>query len=275
MLAGLSPEQAIRQGSRSFALASIFLPASSREQAYLLYQWCRNSDDLIDEAPDLPTARQRLALLENPDESQQHLKPPSWVEPRHRDDFLAGLRMDVDKCRYESLTDLELYCYRVAGVVGLMMCPVIGADPEKAPAHAAALGKAMQLTNIARDIQTDARMGRVYVPEQLLPDASAPKLAQEPELALPAVTTLLSVADQWYEEGLKGIRFLPMKTAFAIAVAGKVYQAIGHKLLRKAARNPAAAWRHRTVVSWPEKLLAVVTAGLLVIQVKFSGAVRS
>lgn len=268
MLEGLSPEQAIRQGSRSFALASMFLPAHRRRQAHILYQWCRNCDDLIDDAPDLQTAMQRLAELQNPGESQQQLVPPDWIDPRHREDFLAGLRMDVEGFRYQSLTDLELYCHRVAGVIGLMMCPVLGADPVRAPASAAALGRAMQLTNIARDVQADARMGRVYLPEELLPGSSAPVLACEPERALPAIKVLLNLADRWYQEGLEGIRFLPLHTAFAIAVAGKVYQAIGHRLLRKAKRNPAAAFRRRTVISMPEKLIAVVDGVLLVLRIK-------
>ena len=106
------------------------------------------------------------------------------------------------------------------------------------------------------------------LPEELLPGVSAPALALEPERALPAIRVLLRLADCWYQEGLEGIRFLPLRTAFAIAVAGKVYQAIGHKLLRNAARDPAAAFRSRTVVSLPEKLIVMLTAVLLVTRIQ-------
>jgi phytoene synthase len=175
--------------------------------------------------------------------------------------------MDVEGFHYQTLADLELYCYRVAGVVGLMMCPVLGADPARAPAPAAALGRAMQLTNIARDVQADAQMGRMYLPEELLPSSSVEALACEPERALPAIKVLLHLADRWYQEGMEGIRFLPLRTAFAIAVAGKVYQAIGRKLLRDARGSPAAAFRRRTIVSVPEKLIAVLDAVLLVVRI--------
>jgi len=264
----LTPEEAIRQGSKSFALASIFLPRSCRFAAYQLYQWCRNCDDAIDEAPDLVVAKQRLAELEDPAATPRHLKAPDWVKDWHRAEFIAGLRMDVENRRYATLSDLEVYCFRVAGVVGLMMCPLLGAHPVHAPPHAAALGTAMQLTNIARDIQADARMGRIYVPADLLPEVAPARLAAEPEHAHDAVRILLARAETLYEEGLRGTAWLPWRVAFAIAAAGKIYQRIGVKLLRAAEKNPTAAFRQRTIVLMPEKLVALIFAVTTLLRVK-------
>jgi phytoene synthase len=254
-----SPGQAIRQGSRSFALASLFLSPGSRIRAHELYQWCRECDDLIDEATSRSDLARRISLLEQ-------VRAPGWVDPAHVRELIAGFKMDAAGTRYQTLGELELYCFRVAGVVGLMMCPLIGADPVRGPAPAQALGKAMQLTNIARDVQADAQIERVYVPGDFLPGNSFPsaRLADEPELALPGVVRLLEIADRWYEEGLDGLRWLPLRSAFAIAVAARVYQKIGHLLLARARRSPAWAFRQRTVVSRAAKLAAVLEAAWFV-----------
>ncbi len=270
----ISPEEVIRQGSKSFALASFFLPRSTRHDALRLYQWCRNCDDRIDEAPDRSAALRGLQEIECATDANSPFSPPAWVDPAHRAEFLAGFRMDLEDTRYATVSELEQYCFRVAGVVGLMMCPVIGADPIRAPAPAAALGKAMQLTNIARDIQADARIGRVYIPADLMPGLGAHdlarELAHEPERALPAVRSLLRLADRWYDEGFRGIAFLPLRTAVAIAFAGKLYQQIGHELLKTAASDPKTAFRNRTVVPTTRKILLFIPALLLVVKVKIA-----
>jgi phytoene synthase len=266
----LTPAEAIRQGSKNFALASLFLPARCRDRALILYQWCRNCDDAIDEAPDVEAARIRLTRMEDRDFAGPALAGPDWLDAWQRSEFIAGMRMDVEGRHYANLQELEQYCFRVAGVIGLMMCPLLGAQADVAPPHAVSLGNAMQLTNIARDIQADARMGRIYLPENLLRDVdmSPDVLATQPELAYPAVKLLLSRAEELYEHGFQGIAWLPWRVAFAIAVAGKVYQRIGHKLLRAASENPAAAFRQRTVVSIPGKFVAVASAVWLVLRIK-------
>ena len=83
------------------------------------------------------------------------------------------------------------------------------------------------------------------------------------------VRILLNRADELYEHGFRGLAWLPWRVAFAIAVAGKVYQRIGHKLLRRANANPAVAFQRRTVVSWPGKAVAVASAAWLFIRIKW------
>jgi phytoene synthase len=265
----VSPSQAINQGSKSFALASIFLPEFCRERVFQLYQWCRRCDDAIDEAPDAQSARSRLSRMEDRKSSGPLLSGPEWIDDWQRSEFIAGMRMDVENARYETIKDLEQYCFRVAGVVGLMMCPLLGAHPQMAAPHAVALGSAMQLTNIARDVQADARLGRIYIPQDLLLQVVEPDaLSVYPELAYPAIVGLLKRADELYEYGLAGIEWLPWRVAFAIAIAGKVYQRIGHKLLRAATNNPQHAFRRRTVVSKLGKIVAVTHGIWLVIKIK-------
>jgi phytoene synthase len=261
-----APEQIIRQGSRTFWLASLFLPPPNRAKAYTLYEWCRRCDDLIDEATSASELEEQISSIDR-------APFPPFVNPAHARELLEGFRMDVQGTTYKTFSELELYCFRVAGVVGLMMCPLIGADPEHGPAPAQALGKAMQLTNIARDVQADAKLGRLYLPSELWKlkgDSSsfdtsgevpsAAQLAEKPELARPVVLRLLQTADLWYQEGLRGLRYLPLRSAIAIAVAGLAYQKIGHVLLKKAKRDPVLAFRNRTVVPLISKLLIILKA---------------
>lgn len=264
----MSPAEAIRQGSKSFSLASIFLPSHCRERVLMLYQWCRSCDDAIDEAPDAQSARTTLSKMEDRKLAGPAFAGPRWVDDWQRSEFIAGMRMDIESRRYQTLEELEQYCFRVAGVVGLMMCPLLGAEPEMGAPHAVSLGSAMQLTNISRDVQADARLGRIYIPQDLLPGVEPEVLASNPEVAYPAIVELLKRADELYEHGLAGIEWLPWRVAFAIAIAGKVYQRIGHKLMRAATSNPMVAFRRRTVVSMPGKLVAVAHGIYLVFRIK-------
>jgi 15-cis-phytoene synthase len=162
------------------------------------------------------------------------------------------------------LADLDLYAYRVAGVVGLMMCHVLGVRDERCLKAAAHLGMAMQLTNIARDVAEDFGRGRQYLPTLLL---SAEELgeAMRAEARHPsrrrvavAVKVLLERADRYYASGLSGLRDLGWRDALAIGAAARIYRAIGRIL----ARRGFDPLRGRAVVSLPRKLLSAASAAL-------------
>src|SRR5262249_42093297 len=95
------------------------------------------------------------------------------IPVRYPTGLLDGFEMDVVGTRYDTLGDLERYAYRVAGTVGLMLCHVMGVRDERALPHAAALGIAMQLTNVCRDVAEDWALGRVYVPTAFLDPGTA------------------------------------------------------------------------------------------------------
>jgi phytoene synthase len=180
------------------------------------------------------------------------------IPSHYAEELIEGMSMDVRKERYETMDELGLYCYRVAGTVGLMMVHVMGVSDERALRHAAALGSAMQLTNISRDVIEDAAMDRVYLPLSWLDEAGVPEgqvtQGKYREAVFSVVERLLVEADRYYREGRAGLKYLPWRAALACAVASCVYSAIGRKVLR---RGPAA-WDSRTVVSKPRKLLAVL-----------------
>lgn len=264
----------IQKGSKSFSLAARLFDPATRDAAFFLYGWCRYCDDQIDQAGDL-TADQITARLEalkgkttaafsmTPQKEPvfialQHIVHRYGIPSHYALELIEGMAMDVRSARYASLGDLLLYCYRVAGTVGLMMAHVMGLRDEAALKHAADLGIAMQLTNIARDIIEDASMGRIYLPSTWLDEAEI-----EPhEIAAPenreklAILTarLLGEAERYYRSGDEGLWYLSFRSACAVAAARSVYFEIGTLLLRKGAR----AWDERTYVTGARKIWMVL-----------------
>lgn len=234
---------AIRRGSKSFHLASLLLPAQTRQAARALYAFCRHSDDLIDDPrsgmPALTRLRQRLDLIYDGDPApfacdrafsrvvHDHAIPKPVVEA-----LLDGFAMDLEGRRHETIDDVKAYATCVASSVGLMMASVMGVRDRAALARAADLGIAMQLTNIARDVGEDARNGRLYLPLDWLGEQSidAEAFLREPRFspALGAVVErLLDEAARHYRLGHAGIRSLPKSCRHAIRTAALVYEAIG------------------------------------------------
>jgi len=264
----------IKKGSKSFSLASRLFDEKTRDAACFLYGWCRYVDDAIDEVEDVSRQKQVLEELREetlkafngqPSENIVFQALSRVAREYHIPSFYAvelleGMRMDVENQRYFELKDLSLYCYRVAGCVGLMMSHVMGVSTEEALENASDLGIAMQLTNISRDIMTDARMGRVYLPLRWLREVGM----GEKDILNPAfrvslaylVRRLLREAEQRYESGVRGLRYLPLRSALAVAMAICVYRKIGHKVEERREK----AWDSRTIVSSFEKMLCIFQA---------------
>lgn len=168
-----------RKSASNLALAFILLPRAKREGMTALYAFCREVDDVADdESVAVPDRRKRLAYWradiaracagETPEiPVNRELQPV--IAAYHLpfslfDELLRGVEMDLDIKRYETFADLEEYCYRVASVVGLLSIEIFGYQNAACRAYADALGKALQLTNILRDVRTDAERGRIYLP---------------------------------------------------------------------------------------------------------------
>ena len=161
-----------RAHGRTFFLASRFLPPDRRRAIHATYAFCRIADDIADRSADLVTAARALDAWERQlDEPTDPIAVAfATVRARHGvpvtavRELLAGVRMDLMPSRFATWDDLRLYCYRVAGTVGLMVAPILGCQDARALPHAVDLGIAMQLTNVLRDIGEDARRGRLYLP---------------------------------------------------------------------------------------------------------------
>jgi 15-cis-phytoene synthase len=162
-------------------------------------------------------------------------------------ELLAGMEMDVVGTRYDTMDRLLQYCFRVAGVVGLMMCHVMGVRDAKALRHAAHLGMAMQLTNICRDVREDwEQHGRLYLPEDVL-------VARGPR---GAVAKLIEESERYYRSGDAGLPSLSFRCALAVCTARLVYAAIGRRL----ARRDYDVTRGRVVVPSLRKLYLLLKA---------------
>lgn len=163
-----------RMHGRTFFFASQFLPPERRRAIHAAYAFCRIADDIVDRAPatGLVAAAQALDEWEAELDTPRHPIAVAFASVRETygvpviaaHDLLSGVRMDLTPRTYATWDDLALYCYRVAGTVGLIAAPILGCRDSAALPHAVNLGIAMQLTNILRDIAEDGRMGRLYLP---------------------------------------------------------------------------------------------------------------
>ncbi len=163
-----------RTHGRTFYFSSQLMPPRKRRAIHSAYAFCRIADDLVDRAAELGVdhARDRLQAWE--DEVDDPRQPVAIAYAATRDTYripsrfthemFSGIRMDLDAERYETWDELYVYCYRVAGTIGLITSPILGVKIASATAHAVELGVAMQLTNILRDIGEDAAVGRLYLP---------------------------------------------------------------------------------------------------------------
>jgi len=173
-------EKAAKSGS-SFYYSFLFLPPEQRKAITALYAFCREVDDIVDECSEEHIARIKLqwwrdSMRETFNGIPQHPVQKA-LQPAINNfnlpleyflELIDGMEMDLDRNRYETFEQLSLYCYRVAGVVGLLAAKIFGYQNEAVLDYAKNLGKAFQLTNILRDVREDATRNRIYIPQQEL-----------------------------------------------------------------------------------------------------------
>lgn len=238
--------EAIRHGSLSFHTASKLLPARVRDPALALYAFCRLADDEVDLGDDETAAvlslqeRLDMAYAGRPRNSPtdrafadmvaEHEMPRALPEA-----LLEGLAWDALGKDYQTLSGVFAYSARVAAAVGAMMTVLMGVRDTHALARACDLGVAMQLTNIARDVGEDARMGRIYLPRDWFAEAHVdPEAWLADPLPTPEIRRmtqrLLREADRLYLRAEAGISRLPVSARPGIAAARLVYAGIGRQI---------------------------------------------
>lgn len=226
--------------SRTFYLATRFLPGEKRRAIRALYAFCRVTDNLVDE----PQTARDLSLnvweQQALDDQQQWGSDPvlrAWTDTRLRyglpreviQDLLDGVRMDLTITRYPSFAALERYAYCVASTVGLLSMHIIGHAPGAEP-DAIQLGIALQLTNILRDVGEDARRGRLYLPLDelahfdLTADEVMGGLRDQRYQAL--MRFQIRRVHRLYDTSLPGVRRLDRSGRFAVAAAAYLYRDI-------------------------------------------------
>ena len=264
--------------SRSFRFASRFFPRSELESVAQVYAYCRVTDNIVDQ----PRGGDPEALLEewmylsrrsyDGSPSGLRLLDLAMTDMSRREipfDYAAsladGMKMDLAGKRYASIAELRLYTYRVASVVGLWITELAGVKQPSVLARAAALGHAMQLTNILRDVGEDARAGRIYLPADCMARhgvtthmldrltlGSGPLPLEYARL----IEELLIVAERDYRFSFEGIHALPRSYQRAVAVSAYVYRGIHAEIRRRSYDN----LRQRAVTSLGAKALLAASA---------------
>jgi len=166
-----------RRWAKSFYFSSFLLPKEKRNAAYTVYTFCRYTDNLVDDSQviaELNTGSRFDHVnnfLDDVYSAKNNLSHAfadtvkKFNIPKHYfTDLIDGVTMDIQKKRYATFMELDTYCYKVASVVGLMMSEIFGYSSKSALPYAIYLGKAMQLTNILRDVYEDYLMERIYLP---------------------------------------------------------------------------------------------------------------
>jgi len=261
----------------SFYWAMRFLPKPRREAMFALYAFCREVDDIADseDAPAIKIAalagwrREIDAIYDGSPRLPLARALAETVRAYNlrRADFIAiiaGMEMDAQAdINAPSLEELDLYCDRVASAVGRISAKIFGAGQEQADRVANALGRALQLTNILRDLAEDAARGRLYLPHELLDKYGISERAPSAVLAnraLPLVCNEIAVmAHERFHEADRAMKLCPPGTMRPARVMGAVYADILKRLERR-------GWRRideRVSAPTPLKLWYALRYGLL------------
>lgn len=279
--------QVTAQYAKTFYLGTLLMPPEKRKAIWAIYVWCRRTDELVDGPQAKSTTPETL------DQWEQHLESifaghaiddvdvalvdtlqrfPMDIQPFR--DMIAGQRMDLYRSRYETFEELDLYCYRVAGTVGLMSSAVLGLDTSVSPApwqsdaiyipkeEAIALGVANQLTNILRDVGEDAQRGRIYLP---LEDLALFNYTEadlfngvNDERWQGLMKFQIQRARKYYEAAERGIRSLNRDSRWPVWTALMLYQGI----LDVIEKNNYNVFSKRAYVPTPKKMLYLPVAWL-------------
>jgi phytoene synthase len=242
-------QKAARSGS-SFYYSFLFLPPERRRAITALYAFCREVDDVVDEVADPAIARTKLAWWRNeiaatyagaPQHPVGRALQPVIARYRlpeaHLQAVIDGMLMDIDRNRYLDFPDLEAYCHRVAGVVGLMSAEIFGRTDPATQGYARDLGIAFQLTNIIRDVGEDVRRGRIYLPQDdlarhgVLPSTLLQR--QETDAFRAMMAEQVGRARQWYERAMAQLPAADRATQRPGVIMAAIYRTLLDEIERE------------------------------------------
>ena len=260
--------------SKTFYFASLFLGVEKRRAIWAVYAFCRTADDIVDR--DAPAGerlraldRWREQLLAAYDGQASDPLMIAFAETAHRFaipmqpalELLLGAQRDVTVRRYATYAELEEYCYLVASTVGLLTCPILGYEDGALP-YGVMLGRAMQLTNILRDVGEDARLGRIYLPAEDLrrfgytEDDVLAGTIDERFVAL--MRFQIARVRKLYREAAAGIDLLAPESRYTVRLALALYQ----RILEQIERNGYDVFSRRAYIPARAKLLIAMATAL-------------
>jgi len=283
-------ESVTRLHAKSFYFAAKFLPRHKQKAVYPIYAFCRHVDDEIDE---ISTGNETDAILavdkwkekleevfegkrqkakgksENGDRNSktenQNLVLTAWKDllktykiPQSLPlELMRGVLQDTHTKRYGTFDELYVYCYRVASTVGLMSSEILGYSEKLALEYAEAMGIAMQLTNILRDVKEDAAMGRIYLPQEDLRkfDVSEEQIFADKfnNKFVEMMKFQIERARNFYAKGEKGIALLEKDSRFTVLLASRIYA----KILDEIEKQNYNVFTRRAHTSKRQKIFAI------------------
>ena len=256
-----------RREAKNFYYAFLTLPQERRRAIYVAYAFCRYCDDAVDTAESVD---QKMASLQSlhtslndaytgrssdplflalADVADRHDIPEEYFKQ-----VIHGVESDLTKVRYQDFEELRTYCYQVASVVGLICLQIFGYKDDSAREHAIDLGLAMQLTNIARDIQEDLELGRIYLPQDEIARFGYSEEALEAGIVNESFINLMRFQAQrargYFDSGFKLLPYLSPRSRACPAVMGQLYS----KVLQRIEEAKFDVFQHRISLSKTEKL---------------------
>ena len=213
--------------AKSFNWAGFFLPKKIYEKCSALYDFCREADNIADDANKIEIKKDNFIKFRSSFVNKNYDDPViknMWdlinefsFSTKIVDDLFEGINSDIkENVKLNSKKELLIYSYRVAGTVGLMMAKILNVQKEQSLKSAIDLGIAMQLTNISRDVMEDKKSNRFYINE-----------------SFEDIKTTIKLSEKFYENSFYSIKEIPLSFRFSILVARRVYRKIGYKILNK------------------------------------------
>ena len=213
--------------AKSFNWAGFFLPKKTYEKCSALYDFCREADNIADDANKIEIKKDNFIKFRNNFVNKNYDDPViknMWdlinefsISTKIVDDLFEGINSDIkENVKLNSKKELLIYSYRVAGTVGLMMAKILNVHKEQSLKSAIDLGIAMQLTNISRDVMEDKKNNRFYINENF-----------------EDIKNTIKLSEKFYENSFYSIKEIPLSFRFSILVARRVYRKIGYKILNK------------------------------------------
>jgi len=238
-----------KKSGSNFYYSFLFLPKRRRAAMYTVYAFCKEVDNAVDEPPAGSNPQEELRRWRAELKAAYHGTPTFPVTmslaehvrqlaipQAYFDELIKGVEMDLTASRYASFQDLSLYCYRVASVVGLICLHIFGSTSARAQDYAVALGMAFQLTNILRDIGTDAAQGRIYLPQEDLHKFGCTDQTILQRQETDAIRELFCLetarAHEYYAKAQAAFEALPRCDQQALTVA-EIMRAVYIRILKK------------------------------------------
>lgn len=265
-----------KQSGSNFYYSFFFLPSAKRDAMYTVYAFCKAVDSAVDEPPpgsdpkeELRRWRAELDLVYDGEPtwplmiSLAHHARRLSIPKVYFEELIKGVEMDLTTTRYGTFDELSLYCYRVASIVGLICLHIFGPTSAHAQDYAVDLGMAFQLTNILRDLGTDAEQGRIYLPREDLARFGYSEADFLERKESPRLSELIRFETQrartYYEKAHAALDALPAKDRRALTVA-EIMRAVYSRILTRIERPDYAAFGPRVRLSTSNRL--AIAAGV-------------